>query len=1094
MPDRAQNRLVVSPHNSGRLAAAARWVNSYGPDQELILLAANSDAADDFTRLIVGGRARFGLIKLTLDRLATRLAAATLAGRGLAPASDLSLSAILTRCVHSLLAQEKISYFAPICTRPGFPRAAAATIEELRMNCVRADDLRALERGGPDLAVLYELFAGELERQGLADRAARFEAALEAAASAPRAPLLLLDVRITSLLESRLISQLARQADSVFATSPRGDSRSMAYLCDALTCDPSDLLDESMSTSLASLRKHLFEESAPPLCDLDGSVDLKSWPGEAREAVEIARAVQTEAAGGVSFDRMAIFLRSSNEYRPHIEEAFQRAAIPVYFARGSTRPDSGGRAMLALLACAAERLSARRFAEYLSLSQVPSSSQATSPDPADGDAAWAPPESDLIPERMTASEPQSDKTNREPPVDPDAAVSVEGLVLAPWRWEELLVEASVIGGKDRWARRLAGLEREMTVRRQELTEEDEARAALLDRRLRDLIHLREFALPIIEKISGWPKSALWVDWIRHLTDLAAAAIREPEGVIKTIEELEPMAEVGPVDLDEVRVVLAPRLRELATPPPRRRYGAVFVGPADSARGLAFDIVFVPGLAEKLFPRKVIEDPILLDSERRRLESSNLITQRDRNEAERLALRLAIGAAANKVYLSFPRIDVQQGRPRVPSFYGLEILRSAQGDLPGFEKLGTMAETGAGARLGWPAPSNRNDAIDEAEYDLAVLAPIVDADPDAIAGAAHYLLTANPHLERALRARARRWLKRWTPADGLVEPDALAKAALELHQFSARSFSPTALQNYASCPYRFFLQAIHRLEPREEPAAIEVIDPLTRGSLFHHVQFRVLSALRASGTLPVTPSSLADAIKAVDHALDEAAARYEDELAPAIPKVWEDGINTIRADLREWLRRAPDSRDGWVPYKFELSFGLSDRGREDEDPDSSDHAVLLPGGLQLRGSIDLVERRVDNAGAAIRATDHKTGKIRASKTAIVEGGHVLQPVLYALACETLLKERVEAGRLYYCTADGGYEDRVVEMRDLSRDIAGQVIDIVGTALNEGFLPALPEKGACNWCDYRMVCGPFEEIRTARKPADRLEKIHDLRMLP
>src|SRR5436853_7841979 len=106
------------------------------------------------------------------------------------------------------------------------------------MNCVRADDLRALERGGPDLAVLYELFAGELERQGLADRAARFEAALEAAASAPRAPLLLLDVRITSLLESKLISQLARQTDSVSATSPRGDSRSMAYLCDALRCTP----------------------------------------------------------------------------------------------------------------------------------------------------------------------------------------------------------------------------------------------------------------------------------------------------------------------------------------------------------------------------------------------------------------------------------------------------------------------------------------------------------------------------------------------------------------------------------------------------------------------------------------------------------------------------------------------------------------------------------------------------------------------------------------------------------------------------------------------------------------------------------------
>ena len=75
--------------------------------------------------------------------------------------------------------------------------------------------------------------------------------------------------------------------------------------------------------------------------------------------------------------------------------------------------------------------------------------------------------------------------------------------------------------------------------------------------------------------------------------------------------------------------------------------------------------------------------------------------------------------------------------------------------------------------------------------------------------------------------------------------------LARHQFAARSYSATALQNYAACPYRFFLQAIHRLEPREEPEAIELIDPLTRGALFHEVQFDLLSALRERHMLPVT---------------------------------------------------------------------------------------------------------------------------------------------------------------------------------------------------------------------------------------------------
>src|SRR4051794_18218513 len=106
-----------------------------------------------------------------------------------------------------------------------------------------------------------------------------------------------------------------------------------------------------------------------------------------------------------------------------------------------------------------------------------------------------------------------------------------------------------------------------------------------------------------------------------------------------------------------------------------------------------------------------------------------------------------------------------------------------------------------------------------------------------------------------RRRARRWKKRWTPADGLVDPSPAALAALAAHAPSARSFSATALQHYAVCPYRFLLQAIHRLEPRQEPEALEEIDPLTRGSLIHETQFELLAGLRDAGALPGTTSNL-----------------------------------------------------------------------------------------------------------------------------------------------------------------------------------------------------------------------------------------------
>jgi len=238
----------------------------------------------------------------------------------------------------------------------------------------------------------------------------------------------------------------------------------------------------------------------------------------------------------------------------------------------------------------------------------------------------------------------------------------------------------------------------------------------------------------------------------------------------------------------------------------------------------FEVVIVPGLTERVFPKKLTEDPILPDTARVRL-GHNLELQQNRVAAERLALRLATGAARRRVLFSFPRVDLDQGRPRVPSFYALEVLRAAEGHLPGFDELDKRAAGEQAARLGWPAPRDATDAIDDAEFDLAVLNRLAGQDDEATTGAAHYLLDANPHLARALRARARRWLKRWTPADGLVDPGPEVRVALDKHRPDARSYSATALQHFAACPYRFLLYAIHRIQPREEAEAIEVIfDP------------------------------------------------------------------------------------------------------------------------------------------------------------------------------------------------------------------------------------------------------------------------------
>ncbi|HEV3110541.1 MAG TPA: PD-(D/E)XK nuclease family protein [Candidatus Binataceae bacterium] len=1122
-------QIVRSPQAASRVAHARSWLEAQKPDTEVLLLAANWESADDLVRAVAAGRgALLGVHRLTLNRLIGLLAANDLAARGLVPLSTLATEAVAARAIHGLysrldsspsqphfdapdpdtlsltLSHRKMGegtetdFFAAVAARPGFPGAVAQTAQQLRMAGIDPAALAAAGRSGSALAAILERFEHELASASLIDRAGMIQLAIAAAASRPRfvgLPTLLLDLPVTSAMERDLLGALAVHSPAILATVPAGDHRTQRYLAQALAVEPQTLPPpDATRSSLHLLQEHLFETSAPPRCALDDSVAIFSAPGESRECVEIVRAIQARAERGVPFDQIAVLLHAPGQYLPHLQEALRRADIPAYYCAGTRRPEPGGRALLALLACAAEKLSAHRFGEYLSLAQVPNWDAA-------GKAGepFVAPDPELTPAGLGAELEVPHAADEPPTYLTDPAPTVEGTVRAPWRWEDLIVEASVIGSRDRWRRRLDGLREELVRKRAEVTRED-AGAARLDRQLLDLDHLSEVALAIIDVLASLPGKATWGDWLGHLRALTAMAVRDATPVLAVLAELEPMAPVGPIDLEEVRIVLSNRLGTLTERPPRRRYGAVFVGLASAARGLCFDVVLVPALSERLFPRKVVEDPILPD-ESRRLISADLELQPERVAAERLTLRLAVGAARHQLYLSYPRLDIEQGRPRVPSFYALETLRAAEGYLPGFHELAERAAAAQELRLGWPAPDDEQAAIDHAEFDLGLLQRLLDADPDTTTGAAHYLLNANTHLARALRARGRRWLRRWTPADGLVDPDPAAVAALARHQLTARSYSATALQHYAECPYRFFLQAIHRLEPREEPEAIEVIDPLTRGSLFHEVQFDLLSALRERGMLPVTSGNLEAAQNLVDERLNDRADDYHDQLAPAIERVWDDGIAAIRADLREWLRRMAEDAHGWCPERFELSFGLADR--EQADPASSADPVALEAGLKLRGSIDLVERHRDGA---LRVTDHKTGKVRAQSGVVVGGGKILQPVLYALAAEKLLHQEVAAGRLYYCTSAGGYEDRVVELsrklqngagqatNKTAREVARDVVGVIGAALAEGFFPAAPASRECNWCDYKMVCGPHEELRIKRKPAARLKSLGQLREMP
>src|SRR5205814_1055522 len=54
-----------------------------------------------------------------------------------------------------------------------------------------------------------------------------------------------------------------------------------------------------------------------------------------------------------------------------------------------------------------------------------------------------------------------------------------------------------------------------------------------------------------------------------------------------------------------------------------------------------------------------------------------------------------------------------------------------------------------------------------------------------------------------------------------------------------------------------------------------------------------------------------------------------------------------------------------------------------------------------------------------------------------------------------------------------------------------VDLIEEHAQTGFLAAAPDERACTWCDFRPVCGPRVEQRTAGKARDRIADLEALR---
>jgi CRISPR/Cas system-associated exonuclease Cas4 (RecB family) len=269
-----------------------------------------------------------------------------------------------------------------------------------------------------------------------------------------------------------------------------------------------------------------------------------------------------------------------------------------------------------------------------------------------------------------------------------------------------------------------------------------------------------------------------------------------------------------------------------------------------------------------------------------------------------------------------------------------------------------------------------------------------------------------------------------------------------------------------------------------------MDPLTRGSLFHEIQATFFRALKSRSQLPVTAPTIDAARGVLDEVIARVGASTHDELVPAVERVWQDELATIRRDLHAWLEYLARDGDEWLPIHFEFGFG---RVPGERDEHSLHDDVVLDGRFRLRGAIDLIEEHRQTK--ALRITDHKTGrKPDRIEKVLIDGGAVLQPVLYSMAVETALERDVSHGRLFYCTSTGSFLSHPILLDERSRAAGLEVLEVIDRAIETGFLAAAPTEEACGRCDFRPVCGSDVHRRITRKPPEALADLIALREEP
>ena len=519
-------------------------------------------------------------------------------------------------------------------------------------------------------------------------------------------------------------------------------------------------------------------------------------------------------------------------------------------------------------------------------------------------------------------------------------------------------------------------------------------------------------------------------------------------------------------------------------------GRVRVLSAASARALRIPYLFLAGLSEKAFPPARRADSLYSEAEYEQLiaEGLPLPARTDRNREEMLLFYETISRATRRLYLSYPAWD-ESAEPLSASPYLAEVERACG------ERIGRTQSADLS-----PIPSG-DEPLSAAEFRVKALSTALEGDVSLLAGlVGHQAGVAENVLAGLQLAALRQDRSCFGPAEGIICGNA-ARKELSARFSPQHTFSATELEQYASCPYRFFLERVLKLEPIEELAL--AVDYLERGRLAHDLLAAFHRRVNQSLGRPASPLELDPA----DY--DRLLGETFEELSGG-----ETG-NAVEAALREvdrrllgrWLAAYRGQHGNYdalwkecdqplVPEFFEVAFG---RKTDGNDPPSTDRPLEFSTEeetIRISGRIDRIDTGQVAGKTVFNVVDYKTGSpIKFDEKSVAEG-KTLQVPLYALAvAELLLSDRDcvpwQAG--YWYLKEGGFKPKQalkmyrqgragLEPEESWEDIRGglrQTVVALARGIRHGDFPACSQDDRCTgFCPYSTICR-INQVRSLEK---------------